>query len=104
MAPGAGSPPPNPQGDFIRRRDAMKILRSACFLPALLLPLLLTACGPSGGDAGRARLVVYSPHGPEILGEMKARFEAAHPDVEMRWQYLSLTDILTKPILAAMVT
>jgi iron(III) transport system substrate-binding protein len=30
-------------------------------------------------------LVVYSPHGKEMLGEFARLFEAAHPDVDVQW-------------------
>ncbi len=64
-------------------------------LPALLLlqlPLLPAACS----DDGRVPLVVYSPHGPDIGAEFEAAFEAAHPDVDVRYQPLSTGDILTR--------
>ncbi len=33
----------------------------------------------------RTRLVVYSPHGKELLGDSERAFEAAHPDVNVQW-------------------
>lgn len=43
---------------------------------------LLLACGGSGG---RTPLVVYSPHGRDLLTLMERRFEAERPDVDVRW-------------------
>jgi iron(III) transport system substrate-binding protein len=47
---------------------------------SLLLPLLLAACSD-----GRTPLVVYSPHGRDLLTLMEKSFETAHPDVDVRW-------------------
>jgi iron(III) transport system substrate-binding protein len=50
-------------------------------LGALLLALLSAACQ---GD-GRTPLVVYSPHGRDLLTLLERRFEQLHPDVDVRW-------------------
>ena len=50
------------------------------FLPVLALFVL--GCG---GDGGRKPLVVYSPHGRDLLTLMEKSFEAKHPDVDVRW-------------------
>lgn len=52
-------------------------------------------CGCSGGD-GRVPVVVYSPHGPDILGELETAFEAARPDLDVRWFNLPTGEILTR--------
>lgn len=36
------------------------------------------------GD-GRTPLVLYSPHGRDLLGLVEKEFERAHPDVDVRW-------------------
>jgi iron(III) transport system substrate-binding protein len=48
--------------------------------------LLLAAAGPLAcrRDA-RTPLVVYSPHGRDLLGLMEREFERTHPDVDVRW-------------------
>jgi iron(III) transport system substrate-binding protein len=43
--------------------------------------LLLTACS---GDS-RTPLVIYSPHGRDLLTLFERRFEQLHPDVDVRW-------------------
>ena len=43
--------------------------------------VLLMACT---GDA-RTPLVIYSPHGRDLLTLLEQRFEALHPDVDVRW-------------------
>ncbi|HET9210035.1 MAG TPA: extracellular solute-binding protein [Thermoanaerobaculia bacterium] len=49
-------------------------------LSALLLALLAASCGD-----GRTPLVVYSPHGRDLLTLMEKSFEAKHPDIDVRW-------------------
>jgi iron(III) transport system substrate-binding protein len=34
---------------------------------------------------GRTPLVLYSPHGRDLLGLVEKEFEKAHPDVDVRW-------------------
>ena len=48
---------------------------------ALAAALALSACA---GD-GRQPLLVYSPHGKEMLQEYEAAFEAEHPTVDVQW-------------------
>jgi iron(III) transport system substrate-binding protein len=42
--------------------------------------LLLAACGD-----GRTPLVVYSPHGRDLLALMETAFEEANPGIDVRW-------------------
>jgi iron(III) transport system substrate-binding protein len=46
---------------------------------AVLLLTALSAC------SSKEVVVVYSPHGSEVLRDWEARFEAAHPEVDMQW-------------------
>ncbi|MFT5142953.1 MAG: iron(III) transport system substrate-binding protein [Thalassolituus oleivorans] len=48
------------------------------------LPLLLILLAGCSSD-DRQRLVIYSPHGKEMLGEYELAFEAAHPAIDVRW-------------------
>jgi iron(III) transport system substrate-binding protein len=54
--------------------------KTLCFLP--VLALLAVSCG---GDGGRKPLVVYSPHGRDLLTLMEKSFEAKNPNVDVRW-------------------
>lgn len=50
-------------------------------LPALTLAgLALTACGD-----GRTPVLVYSPHGRDLLGALERVYERAHPEIDVRW-------------------
>lgn len=48
---------------------------------AACLALFLSACG--GSD--RQRVVVYTPHGKELLQAYEQAFEREHPDVDVQW-------------------
>ncbi len=52
-----------------------------CFLGGGLI--LLTFAGCTGDE--RERVVVYSPHGKEMLSAFEKDFEALHPDVDVQW-------------------
>ena len=48
----------------------------------LVLAFALLAAGCSDG---RERLVIYSPHGKEMLEHYEAAFEERHPEVDVQW-------------------
>src|SRR5215472_16655993 len=47
----------------------------------IFLAALLSGCRR---DA-RTPLVLYSPHGRDLLGLVEKEFEAAHPEIDVRW-------------------
>ena len=51
---------------------------------SILLFGLAAALAACGGD-GRETLVIYSPHGKEMLTAYEEAFEAEHPEVDVRW-------------------
>src|SRR5439155_5680868 len=59
--------------------SAFRVPRS--FLGVALLTVFSLACG---GDH-RTPLVIYSPHGRDLLTLFERRFEQLHPDVDVRW-------------------
>ncbi len=61
---------------------------------ALLAIAVALASGCSKDD--RIPLVVYSPHGEDILREFEAAFEAKRPDVDVRWFNLPSGDCLDR--------
>src|SRR5438046_10125700 len=67
------------RGSALDRRVPLPAPRS--LICAALLALLSTACQ---GD-GRTPLVIYSPHGRDLLTLLERRFEQLHPDVDVRW-------------------
>src|SRR6266550_2304762 len=59
---------------------------SAFRIPHLLVgaALLVTLSMACRGD-GRTPLVIYSPHGRDLLTLLERRFEQLHPDADVRW-------------------
>lgn len=53
--------------------------------------LLLCAC-----NGGKTPLVVYSPHGNYLLEMFEKRFEALHPDVDVRWLDMGSQEVLDR--------
>ena len=61
-----------------------------------LLLLLLSGCSSSPTDAEKVTLIVYSPHGKELLTEFEKRFEAQQPNVDVRWLDMGSQDALDR--------
>src|SRR6266699_3523978 len=59
-------------------------------LPALS-SLLLVSFGCSRDH--RTPLVIYSPHGRDLLTLFERRFEALHPDIDVRWLDMGSQDV-----------
>jgi len=57
-------------------------MRTSSLFSALLLSAALIGCGGSGN---RESVVVYTPHGKELLRTYESEFEALHPDVDIQW-------------------
>ncbi len=53
------------------------------FVSTLVAMAALSMSGCAGDD--RQKLVVYSPHGKELLTHYEKAFEASHPDVDVQW-------------------
>lgn len=50
----------------------------------ILLICLLLFCAGCKTDQ-KERLVIYSPHGKELLGDFEKSYEAKHPNVDIQW-------------------
>jgi iron(III) transport system substrate-binding protein len=59
----------------------------------LIALLLLTSCS---GTSGKTTLIVYSPHGKELLTEFEKRFEAQYPGTDVRWLDMGSQDALDR--------
>ena len=59
-------------------------MRARPLLFVLCLSAAATVAAGCRRDS-RTPLVVYSPHGRDLLGLVEAEFEKAHPDVDVRW-------------------
>lgn len=65
--------------------------RASARLRVCALFLLIVAC-----NGGKTPLVVYSPHGNYLLGMFEKRFEALHPDVDVRWLDMGSQEVLDR--------
>lgn len=63
--------------------------RAAGRAPHLLLLLVIAACA----NDHRTPLVIYSPHGRDLLTLFEKRFEALHPDIDVRWLDMGSQDV-----------
>ncbi|MGA9836692.1 MAG: extracellular solute-binding protein [Gemmatimonadaceae bacterium] len=61
-------------------------------LGAALLVFLAAACAHDS----RTPLVVYSPHGKDLLQYYAKEFEAAHPNVDVQWVDMGSQDVLDR--------
>lgn len=69
----------------------------SCFVLFTLSCLLgaLVACNP-GGKTNARRLLIYTPHGQDLLRDFVARYKQAHPDVEIQFLDMGSRDILER--------
>ena len=59
----------------------------------LILALALGACAP---DDDRTPLVVYSPHGRDLLVAFEQAFETARPDVDVQWLDMGSQEVIDR--------
>lgn len=55
--------------------------------------LILLAVAGCTDSSGKKILVVYSPHGKEMLGEFERDYEALYPDVDVQWLDMGSQDV-----------
>ncbi|MCH7958991.1 MAG: ABC transporter substrate-binding protein [Candidatus Hydrogenedentes bacterium] len=56
----------------------------------VLLTLLLSAC------SSRETVLVYSPHGPDILKDYEVLFEQAYPEIDLQWLDMGSQDVYNR--------
>jgi iron(III) transport system substrate-binding protein len=64
-------------------------------LTRLLLAATVFTAGSCAGDA-RTPLVVYSPHGKDLLQYYEQAFEKVHPNVDVQWVDMGSQDVLDR--------
>ncbi len=62
----------------------------------LLLPFLALLIATTLGCSSGPIIVVYSPHGPDVLNDYKKLFEAAHPGVEVQTLDAGAQDVYSR--------
>lgn len=58
--------------------------------------LLLAVAASCGEGEGRTPLIVYSPHGKDLLQYYERAFEQAHPTVDVQWVDMGSQDVLDR--------
>lgn len=75
-------------------------MRIAASLTLLLLVAGCFSATDSSSQASegknRVRIVVYSPHGPEVLGDYEKKFEAAYPEADVQWLDLGSQEVYNR--------
>lgn len=74
----------------VRGSAVPRMHRGSVFVP-LLLTMALASCGD-----GRTPVVVYSPHGRDLLELAETRFESVNPDIDIRWLDMGSQDALDR--------
>src|SRR5919106_1659655 len=75
-------------------RNCTPIWRGQIMRNVALLGLVVFAGCLPGDD--RTALVVYSPHGTDLLTEFEARFEQLHSDVDVQWLDMGSQSVLDR--------
>ncbi len=57
---------------------------------------LVGALAVGGCGQGKPAVVVYSPHGRDLLQAVSAAFEKAHPDVQVQWLDMGSQEVLDR--------
>ena len=58
-----------------------------------LLAVIAVVCASGCSRDHRTPLVIYSPHGRDLLTLFERRFEALHPDIDVRWLDMGSQDV-----------
>ena len=66
------------------------------FCIAILGILILGCLGCTGRGKPRKAVVVYSPHGGDILAQFENLFEEEHPDIDVQWTEMGSQDVLDR--------
>ncbi len=69
-------------------------MRAKLFVSLLVVCLsaLLFACNRSASPA--RKLLIYTPHGQDLLRDFVTRYQAIHPDVEVQFLDMGAREIL----------
>src|SRR5918997_6682854 len=74
---------------------SFKTRRLLLTLFALIFFLLCLACRSSGTSAGKS-LLIYTPHGQDLLRDFIARYKQAHPEVDVQFLDMGSREILER--------
>ncbi len=76
----------------MNRNDAFRTARSAVIVLCVAGAAWLAGCGKSGPSA----IVVYSPHGKDLLEFCVNEFHKVHPEIDVQWLDMGSQDCLDR--------
>lgn len=62
---------------------------------AICVSALLVSCNRSAGPPAR-KLLIYTPHGQDLLRDFVARYQAVHPEVEVQFLDMGAREVLER--------
>jgi iron(III) transport system substrate-binding protein len=74
----------------------LAISRLVAGLAAVSLLGLALACGSSSQVTPKQSLLIYTPHGQDLLNDFIARYRAAHPEVEVQFLDMGSREVLER--------
>jgi iron(III) transport system substrate-binding protein len=69
----------------------LKLFSLAC---AILAIALLLSCRPGSGN--KTRLLIYTPHGQDLLKDFATRYKQQHPDVDVQFLDMGSREVLER--------
>src|SRR4029078_1402568 len=74
----------------------MRLMREKLFLivPVLIVVSLLLSC--RSGSSNKNRLLIYTPHGQDLLKDFVARYNQRHPDLELQFLDMGSRQLLER--------
>jgi iron(III) transport system substrate-binding protein len=74
--------------------NRVRIIRISCFVIVSIAILTLFGCGSR--EKSKKTVVVYSPHGGDILTQFEGLFESKYPDIDVQWIEVSSEGVLDR--------
>lgn len=74
---------------------SLKTSRSLLVLALLAFIILSLACRSSGTSQGKA-LLIYTPHGQDLLRDFVARYKQVHPEVDVQFLDMGSREVLER--------
>jgi iron(III) transport system substrate-binding protein len=74
----------------------MRLMRPKLFLTAFVFIaiVLLLSCRPGGGNSNR--LLIYTPHGQDLLKDFIARYKQRYPNTDVQFLDMGSRQILER--------
>ena len=69
-------------------------VKNCVLILAICVSALLVSCNRSGGST--RKLLIYTPHGQELLRESIAQYKTVHPDVDVQFLDMGSREVLER--------